>query len=69
MVFQSRLAQLESDVADMKMELGMLLKGDRGTSGEAYRTRLAARRCEAWSRYVVLLGMMMAALARAFGWI
>ena len=69
-MFQSRLAQLESDVAGLKTELGKL-KGDGGASGEDYRMRLSARRYDFWSRNVELLGyaMVIIALARAFGWI
>ena len=70
-MFQSRLAELESDVADLKTELGKLVKGDGGASGEDYRMRLLARRYDFWSRNVMLLGsaMMLFAIARAFGWI
>jgi hypothetical protein len=65
------LAQLESDVADLKTELGKLVKGDGGASGRDYRMRLAERRYEAWSRILDLLGgaMVIIALARAYGWI
>lgn len=69
MIFQSRLVQLESDVADLRTELGKLTKEDGGASGEEYRMRLSARRYETFSRIVTLLGsaMMILALARAFG--
>lgn len=71
MIFQSRLAQLESDVADLKTELGKLVKGDGGASGEDYRHRLTMRRYEYWSRIVELLGyaMVIIAWARAWNWI
>lgn len=71
MVFQSRLAQLESDVAELKTELGELVKRDGGASGEDYRRRLVQRRYEYWSRIVELLGyaMVIIALARSFNWI
>lgn len=66
----SRLTQLESDVADLKAELGKL-KGDGGASGTEYRMRLTARRYESSSRIVTWLGyaMVLVALARAFNWI
>ena len=67
-MFPSRLAQLESDVADLRTELGKLVKGDGGASGEDYRMRLSERRCGTWLN---LLGgaMVIIALAGAFGWI
>ena len=71
MAFQSRLAQLESDVAELKTELGELVKRDGGASGEEYRWRLERRRYEFWSRNVEWLGyaMVIIALARAYNWI
>jgi hypothetical protein len=71
LAFQSRLTQLESDVADLKTELGELVKGDGGASGKDYRMRLESRRYEYWLRIVDLLGyaMVTIALARAFNWI
>ena len=65
------MAQLESEVADLKTELGELVKGDGGASGKAYRMQLTQRRYEFWSRIVDLLGyaMVLIALARAFDWI
>lgn len=68
MIFQSRLTQLESDVADLKTELGKLVKGDGGASGYDYRMRLSERRYETWLRIVNLLtiAMLITALARAF---
>jgi len=71
LMFQSRLTQLESDVADLKAQMGKLVNGDGDASGATFRMRLETRRYEAWSRCVTLLGsaMMILALARAFGWI